>query len=559
MRRTIAFRLFVYCAIVVVAHPRLAFAVRSAGIDVSDYQGDLTQANWNSIHADAKDFAWTKATEGGGFTATTFTNNMNRGTAAGVYMGAYHYARPDLNSATTDAAHFVAVAGPYLGNGYLRPMLDIEGLSFNLSTTALSTWINDFCTYVTDRYGVGADPLIYIGASAAGSEVNSSVNIHGLDVAQWGSNSVDPAVPTGNPSTGVWNGNWAFWQYGSQGRVNGIGGGTANCDVDVANGDINYVRGFLIGGTLPPTSFERFDANGVTAGSGITNNGSYTWEGTKFSSSGAGTDAATWNEGNFLRLAAGADAAANNYTITANSNHTFAGMMLQTDGGGTVTIGGTGVLSFSGDQGFFVTASTQNLKLSAVLAGSGKLVWQGSGSGTLNQSGGSLFLLGNNTYTGGTALNAGSGVNFNNDHSFGTGRITWGYTGGTATQYVLANDVATGPVTLANLVTTQASATLIYVGPAAAPVTFTGAWTLPSGTSTLSIGNASHTSSKMTISGAMGGSGGALTKSGVGTLVLSGANTYDGTTTISAGTFQLGNGGTTGKLSTASAIVNNAS
>src|SRR3954451_9383358 len=243
------------------------WAARSAGIDVSDYQGDITSTEWTQIHNDGKDFAWTKSTEGGSFTATTFTNNMNRGTAAGVYMGAYHYARPDLNSATTDAAHFVAVAGPYLGNGYLRPMLDIEGLSFNLSTSALSTWINDFCAYVTapGRYP-NADPLIYIGASAAADQVNSSVNIHGLDVAQWGSNSVNPAVPTGNPSTGVWNGNWAFWQYGSQGRVNGIGGGTSNVDVDVANGDLNYVKTYLIG-PPPVTSFERFDVNGTAAGS----------------------------------------------------------------------------------------------------------------------------------------------------------------------------------------------------------------------------------------------------------------------------------------------------
>src|SRR3954454_23598213 len=167
MRRTFAFRLFAYCAILLSAAPRLAFAARSAGIDVSDYQGDITSAEWTQIHNDGKDFAWTKATEGGGFTATTFTNNMNRGTAAGVYMGAYHYARPDLNSATTDAAHFVAVAGPYLANGYLRPMLDIEAQSFNLSTTDLSNWINTFCTYVTDRYGASSDPLIYISVSPA--------------------------------------------------------------------------------------------------------------------------------------------------------------------------------------------------------------------------------------------------------------------------------------------------------------------------------------------------------------------------------------------------------
>src|SRR5207248_1201842 len=127
-------------------------------------------------------------------------------------------------------------------------------------------------------------------------------------------------------------------------------------------------------------------------------------------------------------------------------------------------------------------------------------------------------------------------------------RITLG-----TTQQVLADDVATAPVTLANPVTTNASQ-LIYVGPAAAPVTFTGAWTLASDSSEMTIGNASHTSSKMIISGAIGGSGGALLKDGVGTLVLSGANTYTGGTTISAGTLQLGNGGTTGKLSTSSAI-----
>ncbi|MEI6603709.1 MAG: autotransporter-associated beta strand repeat-containing protein [Verrucomicrobiota bacterium] len=41
--------------------------------------------------------------------------------------------------------------------------------------------------------------------------------------------------------------------------------------------------------------------------------------------------------------------------------------------------------------------------------------------------------------------------------------------------------------------------------------------------------------------------------------ILSGANTYTGDTTVSAGTLQLGNGGTSGSLSLSSAIVNNAS
>ena len=39
-----------------------------------------------------------------------------------------------------------------------------------------------------------------------------------------------------------------------------------------------------------------------------------------------------------------------------------------------------------------------------------------------------------------------------------------------------------------------------------------------------------------------------LTQAGPGTLILTGANTYTGTTTISAGTLQIGSGGTTGSV-----------
>ena len=41
---------------------------------------------------------------------------------------------------------------------------------------------------------------------------------------------------------------------------------------------------------------------------------------------------------------------------------------------------------------------------------------------------------------------------------------------------------------------------------------------------------------------------GTLTQAGTGTMTLTGANTYTGGTTISAGTLQIGNGGTTGTL-----------
>ena len=81
----------------------------------------------------------------------------------------------------------------------------------------------------------------------------------------------------------------------------------------------------------------------------------------------------------------------------------------------------------------------------------------------------------------------------------------------------------------------------------AAPVTLLG---------TTQVGGAGDAT--LRISGAIDGSGG-LTKSNTGTLTLTGANNYTGPTTISAGTLQIGNGGTTGSLSPSSAITNNAS
>ena len=51
----------------------------------------------------------------------------------------------------------------------------------------------------------------------------------------------------------------------------------------------------------------------------------------------------------------------------------------------------------------------------------------------------------------------------------------------------------------------------------------------------------------LTLTDAISGAG-ALTKDGDGTLVLAGDNDYNGGTTITAGTLQIGDGGATGPL-----------
>jgi len=64
------------------------------------------------------------------------------------------------------------------------------------------------------------------------------------------------------------------------------------------------------------------------------------------------------------------------------------------------------------------------------------------------------------------------------------------------------------------------------------------------------------TGTTLTVAGVVSGSG-TLTKTGAGAIALTNANTNTGVTTIGAGTLQLGNGGTTGKLAVGTTIVDN--
>ena len=86
-----------------------ALAQRPLGVDVSSYQGHPT---WSSVKGAGVAFAWAKATEGTTITDADFTYNASNGKAAGVYMGAYHFAHPNSATPGSEASHFWGVAGP---------------------------------------------------------------------------------------------------------------------------------------------------------------------------------------------------------------------------------------------------------------------------------------------------------------------------------------------------------------------------------------------------------------------------------------------------------------
>ena len=253
----------------------------------------------------------------------------------------------------------------------------------------------------------------------------------------------------------------------------------------------------------------------------------------------------------------------------------------------------------NGSSASTVTVNNRTTTISSVVAGARGLTKAGTGT---------LALTGANTYTGPTSLNAGTlvvsdpashrssiaiatGASFeanstattfapNSYDITGTGTLvktgtgTWGLgaagrvgismSPGASIQ-VLEGTIATGnhkqswtdnkaSMFLAAGATVDLPAENLWVDALTGGGSIVNTYA-PSGGRTVYVGVADGSG---TFTGTIGsGNLLGLTKSGTGTEILTGANTYTGTTTISSGTLQLGNGGTSGSLATGSTIVNN--
>ncbi|MGC4031785.1 MAG: autotransporter-associated beta strand repeat-containing protein [Tepidisphaeraceae bacterium] len=342
----------------------------------------------------------------------------------------------------------------------------------------------------------------------AGSGV---LNVSGTGVVTLGGTASATGLNLGSTSVSTASG------VANLGAV-GAGGGTIVTSSVQHSGTAGTGRFNFHGGTLRASSTP--DAGGV-AGSGN-------------SFMGGLTSAQVWSEGgtvdnNALNITIDQDLVAptgNGVTgITVaggGSGYVTAPLVTLTGGGGT---GATAVANVSGGQvvGFTITNPGTGYTSSptVTLTGgteSGTAATVGNITRTANASGGLTFtgsgttvLSGTNTYTGTTTVNAG----------------TLAISGGTAiadTAAVVVNSPATLSVSGSEAIGSLAGGGNLFIGGSAQTLTVGGA-----NTSTAFAGNITDATNAI------------LTKTGSGTLTLSGYNTYGGVTNVSQGTLSVSN------------------
>ena len=115
---------------VVFASQSIAHAQFVHGVDVSHWQGNV---NWTNLKNAGVQFAFAKATEGVDFVDIKFHQNMANARAAGVWIGPYHYARPDsFENDPQDAAKEALAATA----GSLRDLRVAEVSKLDITLTA---------------------------------------------------------------------------------------------------------------------------------------------------------------------------------------------------------------------------------------------------------------------------------------------------------------------------------------------------------------------------------------------------------------------------------------
>jgi autotransporter-associated beta strand protein len=263
-----------------------------------------------------------------------------------------------------------------------------------------------------------------------------------------------------------------------------------------------------------------WDPDGATVGTSISGNwDTATPNWTISVDSGANT---AWTQGSLANFGVAA-----NYTVTLTAPITVGGVTL-TGTAGALTLAGSSpnILSL-GNSAIFDTGS-RTLTVSAPITGGFDLTKAGSGTLTLSAA---------NTYSGGTALSAGT-VSLGVDTVSSGGVVTSGPfgTGSISVNAASTISVAGGARIIENPIALSAGLT---IGGSTALTFRNSTFTLNGGNRTLTVNNTADTTLASNL--ADDGLARTFTKAGTGRLILSGTNSgFLGPITISAGTLTAG-------------------
>ncbi|QIX28397.1 hypothetical protein ncot_18720 [Nocardioides sp. JQ2195] len=173
------------------------------GIDVSHHQGAI---DWDRVAGDGIDFAYLKATEGGGFTDDRFVSNASSAHRAGLRVGGYHYYTL-CSPPEPQAAHFVDVLAQARTD--LPPVVDLELIGNCDPPPDRATLRADVETFV-DRVedATGTEVVVYFHPDF---EVHYAM-VDDLDRRLW-VRRVGSTPPPGD---------WFIWQRDDAGSVDGV-------------------------------------------------------------------------------------------------------------------------------------------------------------------------------------------------------------------------------------------------------------------------------------------------------------------------------------------------
>ncbi len=454
----------------------------------------------------------------GGGTITELVSVQSGGTLAGVQGTVLTMGGLDLASGANVNVTLGAPSGSAMFN--VTGDLTLAGTLNVTATTGFGLGVYRIMNYsgmlTNNGMEVGNVPEGYAGGiqTSINNQVNLFIDSPNGPIAFWNGTTLSP--------TGTVVGGDGVWQANTQTNwtnANGTISRTWNSGFAVFQGDAGLVTVDSSLGQVSAAGMQFVTSGYVVSGASITLAGATpavirVGDGTVDGTSTVATIASELTGTSGLEKAD-----FGKLILTAANSYT----------GGTTISGGTLQLGNNGTSGSVLGDIVNNAALAfnrsdditfaAVISGTGSVLKTGAGT---------LALTGVNTYSGGTAITGGT-LQVTSAAPLGTGNLTVGGSG------ILR---ASGTFTYGNGVTLGLPLS------ESAPMA-------PSRVGTFEV----DASQALTLSGVVSGSSG-LVKIGEGLLILTGTNTYTGVTTISDGTLQIGNGGTTGAIS--GDVVNNA-